>query len=100
LQCAAVCCSASRDYTELVSREVLLSMLLTAPEMRAGDTLRASASSNAVVCCSVLQCVAVCCSVHKKIHRKSNVKYAAAFSCADILQHTTTHCNKLQPNAT
>jgi len=81
LQCVAVCCSASRDYTELVSREGLLAILLTAPEMRAGDTWRASASSNAVVCCSVLQCVALCFSVHEKIHGISNVKNVPVFSC-------------------
>jgi len=54
------------------------------------------------VCCSVLQCVAVCCSV-LAIADDATKRLRQAIGgihCHMPLQHTETHCNTLQHTAT
>jgi len=57
------------------------------------------------VCCSVLQCVAVCCSVLQCVTDKMSKQdktYVGGFpvNAHYTLQHTETHCNPQQPTAT
>jgi len=69
-----------------------------------------------VVCCSVLQCVAVCCSQQRRgakchvrdmtsdaLYECDPPSYIVGYDCAcvhcNILEYTATHCNTLQHTA-
>ena len=57
------------------------------------------------MCCSVLQCVAVCCSVlqhenRNPITRRRDVPRNLVKICCSVLQHAATRCNTLQHTAT
>jgi len=69
LQCVAVCCSVLQYVADLQSRLTKFSfelLLLGCCQKVVGpldvEPLRCCYIGNVIVCCSVLQCVAVCCS--------------------------------------
>ena len=52
------------------------------------------------VCCSVLQCVAMC-TIPRTLHLSNGMRSEGSVaSYIKILQHTATHCNTLQHTAT
>jgi len=67
------------------------------------DGTYTGASRVAAVCCSVLQCVAVCCMIYTRSDSTytgaSAVLQHTAAHCS-TLQHTAAHCNTLQHTAT
>ena len=58
------------------------------------NTLSHAIKYNAAMRCSVLQCVAVCCSKHSPMAIKQ------LYSVCNTLQHAATRCNTLQHAAT
>ena len=52
------------------------------------------------VCCSLMQCGAVCCANKGRDKDKSSESYCTYEKHCNALQHTATHCNTLQHTAT
>jgi len=91
LQCVAVCCFFCSELaaTTLRAGEEDASRFASSSISRA--SMRSARDDRSSPCCSVLQCVAVCCNVSMRSARNDR-----SSPCCSVLQYVAMYCSVLQ----